>query len=92
MLCHHTHAPACHHLPLASPKCSNDGEEESGALNSPENFSQKPHYIHDEMIDASPGLHPNDMHDSEDAVSVIPNTKNYLKSKMKRRMWKQDPK
>jgi hypothetical protein len=60
--------------------------------NSPEHFSQKPHYIHDEMIDASPGLHLNDMHDSEDALSVIPNTKNYLKSKMKKRMWKQDPK
>jgi hypothetical protein len=28
----------------------------SGALNGPEHFSQDPHYIHDEMIDASPGL------------------------------------
>jgi hypothetical protein len=50
---HCTHAPACHHLPLVSPECSNDGKE-SGALNGPEHFSQEPHYIHDETIDASP--------------------------------------
>jgi hypothetical protein len=31
-LCHHTHAPACHCLPLVSPKHSNDSEEESGAM------------------------------------------------------------
>jgi hypothetical protein len=36
-LCHCTHAPACRHLPLVSPECSNDGEE-SGALISPEHF------------------------------------------------------
>jgi hypothetical protein len=73
-LCHHTHAPACHHHPLVSPEHSNDGEDESGALNGPEYFSQEPHYIHDEMIDASPGHHPNNIHDSEDDVSVVPNT------------------
>jgi hypothetical protein len=37
-LCHCNHAPACHHLPLVSPKHSDDGEEESGALNGPEYF------------------------------------------------------
>jgi hypothetical protein len=75
-LCHHTHAPACHCLPLVSPKHSKDSEEESGALNGPEHFSQESHYIHDEMMDASPGPpHPNDIHDLEDDVSIIPNTK-----------------
>jgi hypothetical protein len=29
-------------------------EESGGGLNGPEHFSQEPHYIHDEMIDASP--------------------------------------
>jgi hypothetical protein len=29
-----------------------DGEKESGATNSTEYFSQEPHYIHDETIDA----------------------------------------
>ncbi len=52
-LCHCTHAPTCHHLPLVSPEPSDDGEEESGALNGPEQFSQEPYYIYDEMIDAS---------------------------------------
>jgi hypothetical protein len=33
-------------------ECSNDGEE-SGVLNSPEHLSLEPHYIHDEMSDAS---------------------------------------
>ncbi len=49
----YTHAPACHHLPMVSPEHSNDGEEESGALNISEPFSQEPYYIHDKMIDAS---------------------------------------
>jgi hypothetical protein len=62
-LCHHTHVPACHCLPLVSPECSNDGEEESGALNVPAHFSQEPYYIHDEMIEASPGPHPKNIHD-----------------------------
>ncbi len=49
------HAPACHQIPVVSPKCSTGGEG-SGALNSsPEHFSQESHYIHDEMIVASPG-------------------------------------
>jgi hypothetical protein len=38
---------------MVSPEHSNDGEEESGALNISEPFSQEPHYIHDKMIDAS---------------------------------------
>jgi hypothetical protein len=42
---YHTYAPACHQIPLVSPKCSNDGEK-SGALNSPEPFSQEPHSGH----------------------------------------------
>jgi hypothetical protein len=73
---HHTHAPAYHHLPLVSPEHSDDGEK-SGALNGPEQFSQEPHYIHDEMIDASPGTGPNNIHDNvlEDGVSIISNTK-----------------
>ena len=77
LLYHCTHAPACHHLSLVSPEHSNDGEEESGALHSPEHFSQEPHYIHHKTIDASLGTHPNDIHDSipEDNVSVITNTK-----------------
>jgi hypothetical protein len=58
-------------LPLVSPKHSNDGEEESGALNGSEYFSYEPHYIHDEMIDASPGLHPNDIHDLEDDLEAL---------------------
>jgi hypothetical protein len=53
-LCNHPHAPACHHLPLVSPEHSNDGEEEPRALDGSEHFSQKPHYIHDDMIDAPP--------------------------------------
>jgi hypothetical protein len=65
---------------------SNDGEKESRALNGSKHFSPEPHYIHDEMIDASPGLHPNNIHDSEDDVSIKPTLKNFLKSKMKRRM------
>jgi hypothetical protein len=74
-LCHCTYARACHQIPLVSPNCSDDGEE-SGALNSPEHFSQKPHYIHDEMIDASPNTGPNNIHDyvPEDDVSIILNT------------------
>jgi hypothetical protein len=76
-LCQCTHAPACHWLPLVSPVHSDDGKEESGALHGPEHFSQKPHYIHNEMIDASPGTHPNDIHDCvpEDDVSIIMSTK-----------------
>jgi hypothetical protein len=37
---------------LVSPEHFNDGEE-PGALTSPKPFSQGPHYIHDEMSDAS---------------------------------------
>jgi hypothetical protein len=47
--CHHTHAPACHCLPLVSPEHSDDGKEESGALNGSEHISQEPHYIHDDV-------------------------------------------
>ena len=35
---HHTHAPACHHLPLVSPKHSDDREKELEALNSTNTF------------------------------------------------------
>jgi hypothetical protein len=38
------------------------------------------------MIDASPGLHPNDANDLEDDMSAISNTKEFMKSKIKRRM------
>jgi hypothetical protein len=63
------------HVIESSLKCSNDGEG-SGAPNSPEPFSQKPHYILDEMIDESPGTGPNDVHDHvlEDDMSVIMST------------------
>jgi hypothetical protein len=39
-LWHHTYAPACHGIPLVSPKCSNDSNDgkESGALTSPNTF------------------------------------------------------
>jgi hypothetical protein len=74
---HSTHALACHHLPLVSPEHSNDGEEESRALDGSEHFSQAPHYTHDDKIDASPCLHLNDVHDSEDVVSAISNTKEF---------------
>jgi hypothetical protein len=83
-LCHHTHAPACHHLPLISPEHSDDGEKESGAHNGPEYFSQEPHYIHDEMIDAPPGHHLNNMHYSEDDVSIIPKTKEIFEEQDKK--------
>jgi hypothetical protein len=47
------------------------------------NTFQEPHdYIHDEMIIASPFFHG-----SDDGVSIIPTPKNFLKSKMERRMW-----
>jgi hypothetical protein len=46
------YAPACHQIPLVSPKCSDDGEE-SGALTGPEHLSQEPDYIHDETL-----MHP----------------------------------
>jgi hypothetical protein len=49
---HRNYAPACHQIPLVSPKCSDDGEE-SGALTGPEHLSQEPHYIHDERSDTS---------------------------------------
>jgi hypothetical protein len=49
---------ACHHLPLVSPEHSNYGEDESGAINGTDYFSQEPHNIHDEMIDTTPGHHP----------------------------------
>jgi hypothetical protein len=87
---HCTHASACHYLPLLSPEHSNDGEEESGALNISEPFSQEPHYIHDKMIDGSPGTGPNNIHDFilEDSVSVIMNTEElFEEQKMKRRIW-----
>jgi hypothetical protein len=86
---HCTHAPACHHLSLVSPKHSNDGEEESGALNISEPFSQEPHNIHDEMIDGSPGTGPNNIHDFIlDDVSVIMNTEElFEEQQMKRRIW-----
>jgi hypothetical protein len=71
------HAPACHHLPLVSPEHSNDGEEEPRALDTSEHFSQKPHYIHDDMIDATPGLHPNIAQDTDDDVSAISNTNKF---------------
>jgi hypothetical protein len=49
--------PQCSHYDTALMllhviECSNDGEE-SGVLNSPEHLSLEPHYIHDEMSDAS---------------------------------------
>jgi hypothetical protein len=73
-LCHCTHDPACHQIPLVSPKCSNDGEE-PGALTSPKHLSQEPHDIHDEMSDAStdPDLKHIHTHGClpEDNVSVI---------------------
>jgi hypothetical protein len=72
---HCTHAPACHHLPLVSPEHSDDGENESGAVNSTDYFSQEPHNIHDEMIDATPGHHPDNIHDLEGDINIIPNTK-----------------
>jgi hypothetical protein len=87
---HRTHAPECHHLPLVSPEHSNDGEEESGALNISEPFSQEPHNIHDEMIDGSPGTGPNNIPDFilEDNVSVIMNTEElFEEQQMKRRIW-----
>jgi hypothetical protein len=74
---HYAHAPAFHHIPLVSPKCSNDGEEELRALGGSEHFSQEPHYIRDDTIDASPGLHLNNVHDSEDDVPTISNTKEF---------------
>jgi hypothetical protein len=60
---------------LCSQKCSNDGEE-SGALNSPEHFSQESHYIHDKMIDASPCTGPTNIHEyvPEVDVSIIMNS------------------
>jgi hypothetical protein len=88
---HRTHAPECHHLPLVSPEHSNDGEEESGALNISEPFSQEPHYIHDETIDGSPGTGPNsNIHDFilEDDVSVIMNPEElFEEQQMKRSIW-----
>jgi hypothetical protein len=53
-------------------------EEHSILLNT---FQEPHHYIHDEMIIASP------FHGSDDGVSIIPTPKNFLKSKMERRMW-----
>jgi hypothetical protein len=38
-------------------------QEHLGALNSPKHFSQESYYIHDKMIDASPGTGPNNIHD-----------------------------
>jgi hypothetical protein len=46
---HHSYDPACHQIPLVSPKCSDDGEE-SGALTSPKHLSPEPH---DETSDTS---------------------------------------
>jgi hypothetical protein len=37
---------------VVSPVCSDEGEE-FGALTGPEHLSLEPHYIHDEMSDAS---------------------------------------
>ncbi len=67
-LTHCTHAPACHCLPLVSPKHSNDRENESGALNSTEYFSQETQYLHDKMIDAPPGHCPDEIHGSENRM------------------------
>jgi hypothetical protein len=63
-------------------------EESGGGLSGPEHFSQEPHYIHDQMLDASPG--------QVQTISMIlywkmmcPSSqtlKNYLKSKIKRRI------
>jgi hypothetical protein len=52
------------------------GRSQEHSTGSPEPFSQEPHYIHDEMIDASPGTGPNDIHDYvlEDDMSVITST------------------
>jgi hypothetical protein len=74
---HCPHAPACQCLPLVSPEHSNDGEEELRALDGAEHFSPKPHYIHDDMIDAPPGLHPNVAQDMDDDVSAISNTNGF---------------
>jgi hypothetical protein len=79
LLHHHPHAPACHCLPLVSPEHSNDGEEETRALDGSEHFSQKPHYIHDDTIDASLGLHLNVAQDIDDDVSTISKTKEFYK-------------
>jgi hypothetical protein len=77
-LCHCTHAPGCHQIPLVSPECSDD-EEESGALNGPKHLSGEPHYIHDEMSDASTDPDLKQIHGHgcvpENDVSVIMNTK-----------------
>jgi hypothetical protein len=44
-------------------------------------FSQEPHYIHDEMIDATPSTDLNHIHDyiPEDDVSIITDTKELFK-------------
>jgi hypothetical protein len=54
-------------------------QEHSSVLNT--FFSQEPHYIHDEMIDASPGTDLNHTHDYvlEDDVSIITDTKELFK-------------
>jgi hypothetical protein len=57
---------------------ANDREKESEAINGTEYFSQEPHYIHDEMIDATPGHCPDNIHYSEGDVYIIPNTKELI--------------
>ena len=60
------------------------GRKSQRAVNGTEYFSQEPHYIHDEMIDATPGLHPDNIHDLEGDVSIIPNTKELFEEQDKK--------
>jgi hypothetical protein len=75
--CHCPHAPACHCLPLVPPEHSNDWEEEPRVIDGSKHFSQNSHYIHDDTIDAYPGLHLNNAQDSDDDLSAISNTKEF---------------
>jgi hypothetical protein len=85
LLFHHClHAPSCHPLPLVSPEQSDDGEEELRAIDDSEHFYQKQHYIHDDMIDASPGLHPSNAQDLDDEMSTITNTEKFTKEQDKK--------
>jgi hypothetical protein len=58
---------------LSAPMMGRMSQEQ--ALNGPEHFTQAPHSIHDEMIDASPGTGPHNIHDfvPEDNVSIVMN-------------------
>jgi hypothetical protein len=53
---------------LSIPMMGRKSQEHSTVLNA----LQEPHYIHDETIDASP------FHDSDDDVSIIPDTKEFF--------------